>query len=75
MVILINLPLPLQKECADASSLRPDVRAGCTDFPSRVPIQRDRELLETDGIKGSNGTGIVTVECGSNGANSSSCSF
>ena len=51
-----------------------DVRAGCTNFPSRVPIQRDRELLETDGAGSSNGTGLVIVECARNGANSSSCS-
>ena len=38
-----------------------DIRAGCTDFPTRVPIRWDRELLATDGTDGGNATGIGTV--------------
>ena len=52
----------------------PDVQAGCTQFPFRVPIQRDRELLAIDEVGGGNGTDILTGGCFSVGLNSTSYS-
>lgn len=52
-----------------------NVRAGCTQFPSKVAIQRDRELLAVDGAGGGNGSDILTMGCISKGTNSSSCSL
>ena len=51
-----------------------DDGAGCTKFLSRVLIQRERELLASDGAGGSNETGILTNGCIGIGADSSSCS-
>ena len=51
-----------------------DFRAGCTQYPSRVPIHRDRELLAADGAGGGNATGTATTGNVSVGANSSSYS-
>lgn len=51
-----------------------NIRAGCTQFPSRVSIERDRELLAVDGgAGGGNGTNILTMGCFGVGANSTSC--
>ena len=61
------------KEDTDAN-VSPDVRAGCTQFPSRVPIQRDRELLAIDDVGGGNGTEILAGGCFGVGSNSTSCS-
>lgn len=57
-----------------------NIRAGCTKFPTKVPIQGseptqpDRELIEVDGADGGNGTDAVTFECTNSGGISSSCS-
>lgn len=51
-----------------------DVRAGCTNFPSRVPIQRDRELLAIgDAGTGNETAGLLMTGCVGNGTNSTSC--
>lgn len=50
-----------------------DLRAGCTQFPTRQP---ERELIEVNGdaLSDSNGTKLVTLGCFGSEANSSSCS-
>lgn len=50
-----------------------DLRAGCTQFPSRVPINMDRELLAIDGAGGGNLTDVLTNGCFDVGANSTTC--
>ena len=53
---------------------RQDVRAGCTDFPSKVYIQPDRELLAVDGGASSqNGTDSLSLDCIGISGNSTSC--
>ena len=70
-------PLHSVRSCQRETLMRilyPDIRAGCTQFPSRVPIQRDRELLAIDGVGDGNGTDILTGGCFGVGSNSTSCS-
>ena len=52
---------------------RQDIRAGCTQFPTNVGVQHDRELLASEATGSGNGTGVVTLGCGGAGGNSSSC--
>lgn len=51
-----------------------NIRAGCTEFPTRVAVQNDRELLASQATGGGNETDVVTLDCGGAGGNSSSCS-
>lgn len=71
------LALPPARAVVNPSSyafFASNVRAGCTNFPSRVPVEPDRELLAADTPSGGNGMDSLTIACVGNGTDSGPCS-
>ena len=62
---------PFNEKGVLKGSIIKDIRAGCTEFPTK---HRDREMTEVNVANASNGTNLVTLGCFGSKANSSSCS-